>query len=68
LEALNLSKDQGEALLAEAVHLGEHAVAIFLRGGGPSGFDLVTPVEQRSVFRAPDHFVIGLSGFRVTRE
>jgi hypothetical protein len=68
LEALNLSKDQGEALLAEAIHLGEHAVAIFLRGGGPSGFDLVTPVEQGSIFRTPDHFVIGLGGLWVTRE
>ena len=44
-------------MLTEAVHLGEHAIAIFLRGGGPCSFDLVTPVEQAWVEHAmPDRF------------
>ena len=65
MEALDLAEDQREALLAEAIHLVEHAVALVLRGLGPSGFDLMTAIEEGAVFRAPDHFVIGLGGLGV---
>jgi hypothetical protein len=42
---LDFTQDQGEALLAEAIHLGEHSVTFIVWCGGPSGFDLMTAVE-----------------------
>lgn len=65
LLTIDFCQKHPDALFTQTIDLGEHALALVIGGGRPSGFNLVTTLDQLAVFWKLRNNLHGLGAFRV---